>query len=172
MNGKLTAKEEITCINSGHRKSPPPPETCPLIYIFPHLTQFYIKISHGNGKCALSPVWLCGLMDCGPPGFSLHGILQARLLEWVAIFSSGGSSQPRNWTLISCNILHRQVNSLPPAPPGKPQNLSWSEVKWSCSVMSDSCDPMDCSLPGFFIHGIFQARVLEWVSISFSKNLL
>ena len=29
------------------------------------------------------------------------------------------------------------------------------------------CDPMDCSLPGFSIHGIFQARTLEWVAISF-----
>ena len=31
------------------------------------------------------------------------------------------------------------------------------------------CDPMDCSLPGFSVHGIFQARVLEWVAISFSR---
>ena len=33
------------------------------------------------------------------------------------------------------------------------------------------CDPMDCSLPGSSIHGIFQARVLEWVAISFSRDL-
>ena len=32
------------------------------------------------------------------------------------------------------------------------------------------CDPMDCSLPGFSVHGIFQARVLEWVAISFSNK--
>ena len=32
------------------------------------------------------------------------------------------------------------------------------------------CDPMDCSLPGFSVHGIFQARVLEWVAISFSRR--
>ena len=32
------------------------------------------------------------------------------------------------------------------------------------------CDPMDCSLPGFSVHGIFQARVLEWVAISFSRT--
>ena len=32
------------------------------------------------------------------------------------------------------------------------------------------CDPMDCSLPGSFVHGIFQARVLEWVAISFSRG--
>ena len=37
----------------------------------------------------------------------------------------------------------------------------------SCSVLSDSCDPMDCSLPGSSVHGVFQARILEWVVISF-----
>ena len=39
--------------------------------------------------------------------------------------------------------------------------------KWSCSVVSDSSDPMDCSPPGSSIHGIFQARVLEWGAIAF-----
>ena len=42
--------------------------------------------------------------------------------------------------------------------------------RFSHSVMSDSCDPMDCSLPGSSVHGIFQARILEWVAISFSKR--
>ena len=42
---------------------------------------------------------------------------------------------------------------------------SESEVAQSCLTLSD---PMDCSLPGSSIHGIFQARVLEWVAISFS----
>ena len=41
-------------------------------------------------------------MDCSLLGFSLHGIFQARILEWVAISSSAGSSQPRDWTHISC----------------------------------------------------------------------
>ena len=40
--------------------------------------------------------------------------------------------------------------------------------KWSRSAVSNSSDPMDCSLPGSFIHGIFQARVLEWGAIAFS----
>ena len=43
----------------------------------------------------LSHVQLCDLMDCSPPGSSVHGILQARMLEWVAMPSSKGSSQPR-----------------------------------------------------------------------------
>ena len=41
--------------------------------------------------------------------------------------------------------------------------------KWSRSVVSILSDPMDCSLPGSSIHGIFQARVLEWGAIAFSK---
>ena len=41
---------------------------------------------------------LCDPMDCSPPGSSTHGILQVRVLEWVAISSSRGSSQPRDQT--------------------------------------------------------------------------
>ena len=41
-------------------------------------------------------------MGCSPPGSSAHGIAQARILEWVAISSSRGSSQPRDQTHISC----------------------------------------------------------------------
>ena len=42
---------------------------------------------------------------------------------------------------------------------------SESKVAQSCPTLSD---PMDCSLPGAFVHGIFQARVLEWGAIAFS----
>ena len=41
-------------------------------------------------------------MDCSLPGSSVHGILQARILQWVAIPSSRGSSQPRDQTQVSC----------------------------------------------------------------------
>ena len=44
---------------------------------------------------------------------------------------------------------------------------SESEVTQSCPTLSD---PMDCSLPGFSIHGVFQARVLEWGAIAFSND--
>ena len=50
---------------------------------------------------ALSRVWLCDPMDCSPPGSSVHGILQARILEWAAILFSRGSSQPRDQTWVS-----------------------------------------------------------------------
>ena len=65
---------------------------------------------------------LCDPMDCSPPGSSVHGILQAKILEWVVMPSSRGSFQPRDRTFISC-LLHLQVGSLPLAPPGKPPKL-------------------------------------------------
>ena len=46
---------------------------------------------------------LCDPMDCSPSGFSVHGILQARILEWGAMASSRGSSWPRDWTCVSCD---------------------------------------------------------------------
>ena len=57
---------------------------------------------------------LCGPMDCSPPGFSVHGTFQARILGWFAISYSRGSSQPRDWTHISCvSCIGRQILSLP-----------------------------------------------------------
>ena len=54
----------------------------------------------------LCPI-LWDLVDYSPPGSSIHGILQARILEWVAISFSKGSCQSRNWTCISC--IGRQI---------------------------------------------------------------
>ena len=50
----------------------------------------------------LSHVWFCDPMDCSLPGFSVHRILQARILEWVDIPFSRGPSQPRDRTWVSC----------------------------------------------------------------------
>ena len=55
-----------------------------------------------NSFTSLSRVWLCDPMDCSPLGSSVHGILQARILEWVAISFSRGSSRPRDQTQVSC----------------------------------------------------------------------
>ena len=49
-----------------------------------------------------SRVWLCDPMDYSLLGSSVHGILQARILEWVAMPSPRGSSQPWDWTWVSC----------------------------------------------------------------------
>ena len=66
-----------------------------------------------------SHIRLCHSMDCSLPGSPVHGILQARTLEWVAMVSSGASSQPRNRIHVS-RIPHWQASSLPLVPPGKP----------------------------------------------------
>ena len=58
-------------------------------------------------------------MDCSPPGSSVHGILQARTREWVAVPSSRGSSRPRDGTCIFC--VGRRI--LPAEPPGSPCSL-------------------------------------------------
>ena len=55
-------------------------------------------------------------MDCSPPGSSVHGILQARILEWVAIYVSRASSRPRDQTQLSC--IAGEFFTV--EPPGKP----------------------------------------------------
>ena len=103
---------------------------------------------------------LCDPMDCSLPGSSLHGILQARVLEWVAISFSTGSSQPRVQTQVSCI-------------PGRRFNL-WATRRslliiffilllftQSCPTL---CNPMDCSMPGFLSFTISQG-LLKLLSI-------
>ena len=53
---------------------------------------------------------LCNPLDYSPPGSSVHGILQTRILGWVAISSPRGSCQPRDWTCVSCSsYIIRQI---------------------------------------------------------------
>ena len=60
---------------------------------------YYLSISLKKKKnvhaCILSCVWLCNPIDCSPPGSSVYGIFQARILEWVAISYSRGLLNPR-----------------------------------------------------------------------------
>ena len=214
-------------------------------------------------------------MDYSPPGSPVHGILQARILEWVPMPSSRGSAQPRDWTCISCfagrcftteppgkpkgvtlllgstsrlpgsveqiqltkkAIMQRdadvieQVSGAPalipvyccdfsievegappfvhtvswilchrprwpgleearmwkPGCPSEPHSSTLPMVQKPCmrrwghhwtlaskkvivSVMQTIFDPVDCSPQGSSVHGVFQARILEWVAISFSR---
>ena len=90
------------------------------------------------------------------------------------------SSIPRSQLIIICQrqVLNPSLDhpvlialcaslSLTFDPSTVSHNESESEVAQSCPTL---CNPMDCSLPGFSIHGIFQARVLEWVAIFFSRR--
>ena len=72
----------------------------------------------------LSPVRLCDPMDCSPPGSSVHGILQARVLEWVAVSFSRSSSRHRDQThvsYVSCigrRVLYHERHLGSPRSPG------------------------------------------------------
>ena len=68
---------------------------------------------------------LCNTMDYNLPVSTVHGIFQARILKWVAVPSSRGSSRLRDWTLISLHLLHWQVGSLPLVPSGKAPAFSY-----------------------------------------------
>ena len=93
-------------------------------------------------------------------------ILGIRELKWTGmgefnsddhyIYYCGQESLRRNRVAIMVN--KRVQNAV---------KESESEVVQSCPTL---CDPVDCSLPGFSIHGILQARILEWVTISFSRG--
>ena len=75
---------------------------------------------------------LCDPMDCSWPGSSVHGILQARILEWVAIPFFGGSSQPRSPSL--------QADTLPSELPGKPLPERGVDNRTTCSLEASNCD--------------------------------
>ena len=80
--------------------------------------------------CSCSVAQLCPTLgdprDCSPPASSLHGIFQARTLEWVAISFSRGSSPPRDWTCVSC-LAGRFFTT---EPPGKPSDPFWSNTQY------------------------------------------
>ena len=97
------------------------------------------------------------------PGVGNVNLLQYSCLEnttdrgtWWAL-TIGSHRTGHNWSDLAHCSRHRYV--------------MYSKVKvdgaQSCPTL---CDPVDCSLPGSSVHGIFQARVLEWVAISFSRR--
>ena len=94
---------------------------------------------------------LCNPTDYSLQGTSVHGILQARILKWVAIPFSRGSSQPRDWTCVSCMAgrfftiwATREANKTINSPISQ-----FSSVVQSCPTL---CDPMNRSTPGLPVH--------------------
>ena len=117
-------------------------------------------------KSLQSCLTLCDPMNCNPPGFYVHGILQARILKWVAMpFSSKltmlllllSRFSPVRLCATPEMAAHQASPSL-----GFSRQEHWSGLpfsspvqesekwkwKWNRSVVSDSSDSMDCSLPG------------------------
>ena len=90
------------------KKKPDPNEEGKLVYFKLHVRKTSKFLNGISDVCAcmhvqlLSHVQLLEIPDYSLPGSSVHGILQARILTHAAIFSSRGSSQPRDWTCISC----------------------------------------------------------------------
>ena len=126
---------------------------CGITTMFQILNLFTCPPAHSKVGCKMaSPVTqcvhtqllhscltLCDCMDCSPPGSSVHGILQARILEWVAISaSSRGIFRPRAQTHVSCIswIIGRFLTT---EPPGKPPPVMWqgnSKWDWKRPVFS------------------------------------
>ena len=73
-----------------------------LFFPTPVFSFWKILLEHCWYLVAQSCPTLCDPLDCSPPASSVHGILQARILEWAAISSSWGSSWPGDWALVSC----------------------------------------------------------------------
>ena len=104
-----------------------------------------------------SRVRFCDPIDSSPPGSPVPGILQARTLESVAISSFRVSSQPRD---------NLQADSLPLSHLGSPTYVIKLKVKVK---VTQSC-PTLCNPMNYTVHGIFQARILEWVAFPFSRG--
>ena len=83
----------------------------------PQIVLFYFLLFCCCCLVAQSLATLRGPMDCSPSGSSVHGILQARILECVAISSSKGSSWPRDQTWVSCLLIpNSQYSPFPQQP--------------------------------------------------------
>ena len=109
-------------------------------------------------------VWIymyvsCSVMsDSATPGSSIHGIFQASILEWVAISFSRESSLSRGQTRVSC--IGRWI--LYHCPAWEAPKATLVKVTQLCPTL---CHPVDCT-----VHGILQARILEWVAFPFSRG--
>ena len=93
------------------------------ISFFIHSTLYFFFLGIVCVLVAQSCPTPCDPMDCSPSGSSVHGILQARVVEWVAIPFSRGSS----WTRDQTQVSSLQADSLSSEPPGKP--LEWNFVR-------------------------------------------
>ena len=104
-----------------------------------------------ESEVALSCPTLSNPMDCSLPGSSVHGILQARVLEWGAIAFSFDLLIVSKWQQLQVRQIGHYIGFV-----------------CVCSVVSDSSQPRDCSPPGSSVRGIFQPTMLEQVAISYS----
>ena len=102
-------------------------------------------------------------MDCNQPGSSVHGISQARILEWVMISFSRGSSQPGDWTrFLHCRYIRYYGATR------EPLGYQWEVYILKVKVVQLS--PTLCNSMDYTVHESLKARILEWVSLPFSRG--
>ena len=150
-----------------------------------------MKVKSESEVAQLCPT-LSNPMDCSPPGSSIHGIFQARVLEWGAIAFSGTAhyplaNYPLHWPFLqettpqassrgrrATKACLDAARSFSLASLGKEVKVKSACYKASCVLVAQSCpalcDPMDYSLPVSSVHGVLLAIILEWVAIPSSRG--
>ena len=123
--------------------------------------QTFPSFTISRSEVAQSCPTLCDPMDCSLPGSSIHGILQARILEWVAISFSRGSSQPRDQTRVSL-IAGRRFNlwATREAPSPEVCSNSCPLVQWCYLTISSSAALFSFCLQSFPTSGSFPVSPL------------
>ena len=109
---------------------------------------------------------------CSPPGSSVHGIFQARILEWIAISFSRGSSRPRDRTQVSC-IAGRFLTNWAMREAHRRAYVWFKKQNKNKQVLNHvqlfaTLWTVACQSP--LSMGFFQGRILEWVAISSSRG--
>ena len=115
---------------------------------------------------------LCDAMDCRLPGFSVHGIFQTRILDWVSISFSRGSFLPRDWNLHLLSLLHwRLLHLFTTEPPGKQKmmgRIQYEQVGGMLRVQT--CKEFRGKI---HVHSLFkcnrQTAEIAWVGFSLRK---
>ena len=137
--------------------------------VYLSLSYFFFLWNQNKNVCLLSRcsrVWLFaahGLPRLICPGDSL-----GNNTDWSRLpFPSPGDLSHQRSNSCLLHLLHWQVGSLPLVPPGCFRVMLCLLVHSSPTL----CDRMDYSPPGSFVHGILQARILEWVAVPSSRDL-
>ena len=129
-------------------------------YPFPKLKTFVfwgVGESEVKVKSAQSYLTLCDPVDCSLPGFTVRSEPHIRITTFSPVWC-----QSYFMMCICTRACHSDLRL-----PRSSSACVCAKLLQSCLTL---CDPMDCSLPGSCVHGIFQARILEWVAMPSSRG--
>ena len=128
--------------------------------------------SKGQGRLVCCSPWCLKELDTtewlnNMPALQLLGFRPKLLSRFSRVWLCATPETAAHQAFPSLGFSRQEHQSGLPFPSPMHESEKW---KWTRSVVSDSSDPMDYSPPGFSIHGIFQAKVLEWGAIAFSAT--